>query len=48
MYTQAKYRRRAEESLANDMDDLPQNSINNAILSFVKDFEFVWNLGRTI
>ena len=26
-------------------DDLPQNSINKAILSFVKDFELVWNLG---
>ena len=27
------------------MDDLPQNSTNKTILSFVKDFEFVWKLG---
>jgi len=29
-------------------DDLPQNSINKAVLSFIKDFELVWKLGVDI
>jgi len=26
-------------------DDLPQNSINKVVLSFIKDFKLMWKLG---